>query len=236
MKNITVMLKPASSACNMRCRYCFYADVSSLRDCRSYGVMTQATLERVLDHIFDSLAPGDRLNLAFQGGEPTLAGLPFFRSLTELVARRSRGIRVSYALQTNGLILDDDWCAFLKEHNFLVGLSLDGPPGSHNACRPDAAGEGTFSRVLDAKRRLDRHKVEYNILTVLTADLARHPQQVWRFLEEQKIGYVQFIPCLGPLEESGSPWALSPKRYAEFYSALFERWYAAFRRGHYISV
>ena len=236
MKNLTVMLKPASSACNMRCRYCFYADVSSLRDCRSYGIMAEDTLKRVLDHIFSSLAPGDRLNLAFQGGEPSLAGLDFFRNLVEQVKVRAKGIRVDYAFQTNGLILDEDWCRFLKENKFLVGLSLDGYAKNHNACRPDVHGEGTFSRILETKQRMDRMGVEYNILTVLTGELARHPQQVWRFLEEQKIQYVQFIPCLGPLEEAGSPWALTPKRYAEFYSALFDRWYEAFRKGNYISV
>lgn len=236
MKRITVMLKPASSACNMRCRYCFYADVSSLRDCRSYGLMTDAVLEQVLDAIFSFLAPGDRLDLAFQGGEPTLAGLDFFRRLVELVKVRARGIRVSYAFQTNGLLLDEAWCRFLKENGFLVGLSMDGYAKNHNACRPDAHGEGTFSRVLETKQRMDRMGVEYNILTVLTAELARHPQQVWRFLEEQKIQYIQFIPCLGPLEEASSPWALTPRRYAEFYSALFDRWYEAFRKGNYISI
>ena len=95
MKNITVMLKPASSACNMRCRYCFYADVSSLRDCPSYGLMTAEVRERVINNIFASLAPGDRLNLAFQGGEPTLAGLGWFRALTEQVRAIGKGVRVS---------------------------------------------------------------------------------------------------------------------------------------------
>ena len=236
MRNITVMLKPASSACNMRCRYCFYADVSSLRDCPSYGVMTKEVREQVVRNIFAGLKPGDRVNLAFQGGEPTLAGLPWFRAMAEQVRELSRGIRVSWSLQTNGLLLDDEWCAFLKEHDFLVGLSLDGYAKNHNACRPDAKGEGTFSRVLEAKARMDRHGVDYNVLTVLTGELARHPQQVWKFLREQKIQYVQFIPCLGPLEGDGSPYALTPKRYAEFYTALWSRWHEAFARDEYISV
>ena len=236
MKNLTVMLKPASSACNMRCRYCFYADVSSLRDCPSYGVMAEEVRERVLENIFSSLAPGDRLNLAFQGGEPTLAGLEWFRKLTAQAEALGKGIHITYALQTNGLLLDEAWCAFLKEHRFLVGLSLDGYAKNHNACRPDHKGDGTFSRVLEAKQRMDRMAVEYNILTVLTNELARHPQQVWRFLLEQKIGYVQFIPCLGPLEEKSSPWTLTPGRYAEFYSVLFDRWYQEFIGGNYISV
>jgi uncharacterized protein len=102
MKNITVMLKPASSACNMRCRYCFYADVSSLRDCPSYGIMSAEVRERVIKNIFAGLKPGDRLNLAFQGGEPTLAGLPWFRALAEQVKELSRGIRVVGEAQLDG--------------------------------------------------------------------------------------------------------------------------------------
>ena len=236
MKSITVMIKSASSVCNMRCRYCFYADVSGLRSQASYGIMARDTLERVLDNVFAGLERGDRLNLAFQGGEPTLAGLDWFRQAVQLARARADGIRLSFSLQTNGLALDEEWCRFLKDNDLLVGLSLDGYAKNHNACRPDVHGEGTFSRVLEAKQRMDRMGVEYNILTVLTGELARHPQQIWRFLEEQKIRYVQFIPCLEPLEGADSPWALTPKRYAEFYSALFDRWYEAFRKGNYISV
>ena len=115
MQHISVMLKPASSLCNMRCKYCFYADVSSLRDVASYGVMTEETAHSVLSNIFCDLEVGDALTLAFQGGEPTLAGLDFFRDFVREAGRlAAKGVRVSYALQTNGLLLDDGWCAFLR--------------------------------------------------------------------------------------------------------------------------
>ena len=160
----------------------------------------------------------------------------FWKSLKWKQSTCSCPRQITWSLQTNGLLLDDEWCAFLKEQKFLVGLSLDGYAKNHNACRPDAKGDGTFSRVLEAKARMDRHGVDYNILTVLTNDLARHPQQVWKFLKEQQIQYVQFIPCLGPLEEESGPYALTPKRYAEFYTSLWTRWHEAFARDEYISI
>ena len=237
MKHVTVMIKPASSLCNMRCKYCFYADVSSLREVKSFGIMAEDTARSVIVNIFADLQPGDGLTLSFQGGEPTLAGLDFYRTFAEIVdSYADRGIRVSYTLQTNGYLIDEDWCAFLKERNFLVGLSLDGPARYHNSCRLDAAGKGTFQKVMDAKKLFDRFGVEYNILMVLTRELARHPKQIWSFLEQENIQYVQFIPCLGPLEEPDSTYALTPERYASFYTELFRLWHESYRRGKYISV
>ena len=134
MKTIHLMLKPASSLCNMRCGYCFYADVAAGRNTPSYGLMGDATAEAILKMIQQDLEPGDGIHFAFQGGEPTLAGLPFFRNFVSRVSQW-KGIRVSYALQTNGLLLDDQWCRFLKEHRFLVGLSLDLLPEAHDAVK-----------------------------------------------------------------------------------------------------
>ncbi len=237
MKQLSIMIKPASSLCNMRCKYCFYADVSSLRSVDSFGIMAQDTTDRVLGHIFSDLAPGDRLILAFQGGEPTLAGLDYFRHVSEVAApHRVRGVLVQYAIQTNGLLLDEEWCQFLHEQNYLVGLSLDGPALYHDANRLDAQQKGTFQRVMAVKRRMDRQHVEYNVLMVLTNQMARHPQQIWRFIEEQNLRYVQFTPCMGPLEGEGGQYALTPRRYAGFYQTLFDLWYQRYRQGRYISI
>lgn len=142
MKHLSVMIKPASSLCNLRCKYCFYADVAALREVPSYGVMQPETLDAVLRSLRDGLAGGDRLLLSFQGGEPTLAGLGFFRRVTELAAQWPADIRVEYALQTNGILLDPQWCAFLKEHRFLVGISYDILHDLHDAARVDAGGRG----------------------------------------------------------------------------------------------
>lgn len=237
MKHMTVMIKPASSLCNLRCKYCFYADVSSLREVRSFGIMTEATAKAVIANIFSDLQPGDAVTFSFQGGEPTLAGLDFYKYFANMVDSYAvQGIRVGYTLQTNGFVIDEAWCEFLKERSFLVGLSLDGPRQYHNACRVDASGSGTFSNVMRAKKLFDHSGVEYNVLLVLTRELARHPKQVWTFLEQEQIQYAQFIPCLGPLEGADSPYALTPERYASFYTELFRLWHDSYRRGRYISI
>lgn len=236
MKHLSILVKPASSLCNMRCHYCFYVDVSSNRTVRSYGIMSEETAESIIDHVLSDLQKGDLLTVAFQGGEPTVAGLPCIRHFVEYLREKAVGIDLEFALQTNGLLLDDTWCAFLKEHDFLVGLSLDGPAQIHNANRVDDKGQGTFYAVMEARRRLKQYGVEHNILCVLTEDTARHPQQLWKFVCEQRLRYIQFIPCLDELEGCGQDWALTPKRFFEFYSALFDLWHKEVGKGRYVSV
>ena len=131
VKNISIMIKPASSLCNMRCRYCFYADITNLRQVRSYGIMSRETTEKILENIRSGLQRGDQINFAFQGGEPALAGLDFYRHFVNLVEGWDKSIKVNYALQTNGLSLDEQWCRFLARHHFLVGISLDILPACH---------------------------------------------------------------------------------------------------------
>lgn len=237
MKDLTILLKPASAGCNLRCGYCFYADESRNRAQPSRGHMRPETLRAILRNVFCDLSSGDRLCLTFQGGEPTLVGLGFYQSLVEdCRALAPAGVSVRYALQTNGLLLDDAWCAFLREQGFLVGLSLDGPIAIHDAQRRDALGNGSYARVMQAKRRLDRHGTDYNVLMVLTRELARHPHGLMAFLEKNQLAYVQLIPCLGPLDGGAQACALTPERYASFYNAFFDLWLEAYSRGKYISV
>lgn len=236
MKHIAVMIKPASSLCNLRCRYCFYAEVSDSREVRSFGVMERSVAVRMIRNIFTGLTGEDQVSLVFQGGEPTLAGLDFFRFFTNEVKNACGAVRVNYALQTNGILLDDAWCRFLKEHHFLVGLSLDVLPEIHNANRVDAQKQGTYSQVRNAKAMLDQYGVDYNVLTVLTNALARHPRQVWEALCKQNIQYVQFIPCLGELDGTASTFALTPDRFASFYTQLFQLWSVDYEQGKYRSV
>ncbi len=236
MRNISVMIKPASSLCNLRCKYCFYANVIEHREVRSYGIMPLQTMEAVLGNIRSDLCPGDRITIAFQGGEPTIAGLEWFQAFTG-ITNGWDGIRVSYALQTNATLLDDDWCDFLKRHRFLVGVSWDILPECHNSARVDPAGNGTHRRVLDGIALLNKWHVEYNILCTLTNFVARHPNQVWKQLTQHNIRYVQFTPCLDELDKPGqSIYALAPKRFASFFNRIFELWYEDYRRGQYRSV
>ena len=235
MKTLNIMLKPASSLCNMRCKYCFYADVADSREVHSYGIMSDATAKRLLDTLALEFGDGDRVQIIFQGGEPTLAGLDFFKNFVKAVKEKLHAT-VVYAMQTNGLHIDDAWCAFLKENGFLVGLSLDLLPDTHDGARVDANLEGTYKRVVRAIERLKHHGVDFNVLCTLTNAVARYPNKVYSQLSKLGVDYVQFTPCLGELDGSRSDFALTPERFASFYTSLFELWYNDYRAGKYRSI
>lgn len=237
MKNISIMIKPASSLCNMRCKYCFYADVTKQRQVRSYGIMSQETAEKILENIYTDLRLGDQINIAFQGGEPTLAGLDFYRSFVKVTDGWGKGIKVSYALQTNGLALNDKWCEFLAHHNFLVGISLDLLPACHDEARMDERGQGTYQRVMDSIRLMEQYHVEYNVLCTLTRRVAQYPQKVWKVITKHDFKWVQFTPCLDELSgDESSSYALRPQDFASFYIQLYSCWLDDFRKNAYRSV
>ncbi|MEG2087024.1 MAG: anaerobic sulfatase maturase [Angelakisella sp.] len=230
-----LLIKPASGLCNMRCRYCFYADETQNRAVESFGIMTGDTLEKLVVAALTYFT--GECTFAFQGGEPTLAGLPFFRTLIALVKEHNvRRLKVHYAIQTNGYVIDDEWAEFVGENNFLVGLSLDGTKELHDSLRPDAAGNGTYHRVLHAAQLLERHHVEYNLLTVVTAPLAKKIGSVYGFYKRSGFRYQQYIACLDPLGEQrgGHAYSLTPADYEYFLKTLFDRWYQDVRRGEFV--
>ncbi|MBO0420456.1 MAG: radical SAM/SPASM domain-containing protein [Vagococcus fluvialis] len=237
MKHISVLIKPASSLCNIKCRYCFYNDISSIREVNSYGKMTKELASTMIDQIYVDLEDGDTLSLAFQGGEPTLAGLPFYRYLIDYINGQSKKVQVNYAIQTNGMVINDKWCQLLKENHFLVGLSMDGPAIFHDEGRVDWRQRGTFQRVRKTKELFDKHDIEYNILTVLTNQVAREPDKLMDFILEENIKFIQFIPCLEALsDEYQHDYALSPEEFAFFYKRIYARWLAEMKVGNYISI
>lgn len=234
MPPIHLLIKPASGSCNMRCRYCFYTDEMSHRETASYGRMSTEVLEAVVRRAL-TFAEGS-VTFAFQGGEPTLVGLDYYRTLVSLCKEyNTKHLHIDYALQTNGLLIDEEWAAFLAENRFLVGLSLDGPAEIHDANRVDAAGKGTHARVMAAARLMKKHGVEFNILTVVTSQVARSGRKVWSFFDKNGFTWRQCIPCLDPLEGAAAPWALTADRYAEFLKTTFDAWYAGFAAGKPVS-
>ncbi|MEG0286629.1 MAG: SPASM domain-containing protein [Vagococcus sp.] len=237
MKHISCLIKPASSLCNMRCTYCFYFDVSSHREVETFGRMTQETTERMIDQIFIDLNDGDKLTLAFQGGEPTLAGLKYYLHLIDYVDNQPKKIDVSYAIQTNGLLINKKWCELFKENNFLVGLSMDGYQELHDEMRFSSKKGGTFDRIMKSKALLDEYEIPYNILTVLTKSLAEHPKEIYDFITNEQIEYIQFIPCL---DELGKPcytsYALEPEEFHSFYQELFKLWLNDLEKEIYRSI
>ncbi len=236
MKHLSVMIKPVSSACNLRCQYCFYADVAKNRKQASFGVMSEETTDKLLKQVLADLSPEDRITFAFQGGEPTLAGLDYYQHFAAAVDQWDKRIHVEYAFQTNGLLLDEAWCAFFAERGFLVGLSLDLPREQHDMNRVDGQGRRTYQRALQALKLLKRYRVEHNVLSTLTNAAARHPRQVWRTIEKLDLRYVQFTPCIGGLDGEENIWALTPERFAAFYISLFEEWSRAYWAGKYRSI
>lgn len=237
MHPISVMLKPASSACNLRCKYCFYADEATLRTTASYGIMSYETLENCIALCMRS-ATGS-CNFAFQGGEPTLAGLDFFKTVVALQKKYAKkGVSVTNAFQTNGLLLDDDWCSFLSENQFLVGLSLDGTKENHDLYRVRPDGKGSYSSVFHTAQRLEAHHVNFNILTVVTAQLARNITKVYNFYRKNNWLYQQYIPCMDCLEgiRGTQNYSLTPDDYSKFLMKLFDLWYQDLTRGFYVSI
>jgi radical SAM additional 4Fe4S-binding domain len=237
MKHLSIMIKPASSMCNMHCRYCFYMDVSQRRSKPNLGLMSHNTSTTIIKNIGRVLKPGDSVSFAFQGGEPTLAGLDFFEQFVGEASTQLDGVKIFWALQTNGILLDEKWCEFLRKKCFLVGLSIDGDAELHNQNRLDIGGLGTHAKVLTAKQLLEHYQVSYNVLCVLTNTLARFPQRIWKFILSEKIKHIQFIPCLNELDSpQNDRWALRPQRFFDFYLRLFQLWQKRTLGGDYISV
>ena len=237
MKQLSVLIKPASSLCNMRCFYCFYADVAENRALPSYGLMSEETARGILLSLRKDLKAGDELTIAFQGGEPTLAGPGFFRRFFEMTDEILPDVRMHWAFQTNGLLLDEEWCALLRDRDVLVGISIDGNASMHNQNRLDAAKKGTYNRVRRSMEMLRKTGVSFNVLTVLTPEMARHPQAVFNWLLAEHIDYVQFIPCLSALNaEKASPYTLRPADFKAFYEGIFPLWERAVREGRYVSI
>ena len=233
MPPLSIMIKPVSSACNMRCRYCFYADVSESRESYSLGRMSLQTLENTVRRAA-ACAEGS-VSLAFQGGEPTLAGLDFYRALIALEKKYgSNGLKFQNAIQTNGYDISDELLRFLVGEHFLIGVSVDGTAAIHDALRPDAAGRGSFARVEDTVDRLERLGAEFNILTVVSGPVAREGRSCFEALS--KYGYLQFIPCIDPFDGRPSDYSLSPEAYGAFLKTTFDAYYAAFCRGRPVSV
>jgi len=238
MPPLSIMIKPASSLCNMRCSYCFYYDVAQRRDAPSHGMMTRETVGHVIEKAL-AFARGESISFVFQGGEPLLAGLEFFRFFTRtLREKNTKNSPIFFGMQTNGLLFDRDWAAFLREERFLVGLSLDGDEAA-NRYRRGGDGQKTWRAVMDAAELLRREKVDFNILTVMTAYCAAHCEEIYRFFKAQGFRYLQFIPCLRPLGEkskANSELYMTPAQYGDCLTRLFRLYAGDYAAGKYVSI
>lgn len=241
---VHILVKPIGPRCNLECRYCFYLEKEVLyseASRRSDWAMPMPVLEEFIQQYL-SLQSSPTVSFAWQGGEPTLLGVDWFRKAIVLQQKHARGKRIENTLQTNGTLLDDRWCEFLARNRFLVGLSLDGPRELHDCYRMDKGGAPTFDRVMDAAALLKKHGVEFNTLTSIHRRNAVRPIEVYRFLKEIGHGFLQFIPVVERIAEEGraeglrmvspasgiaatvSEWSVEPGRYGEFLCAVFDEW------------
>ena len=235
MSGLSLLIKPVSGSCNMRCRYCFYADITNARPCGDCGRMSEATLEFLVKRAFDENLDFCAFN--FQGGEPVLAGLDFYRSFVRLQKKyNTRKIVIENSIQTNGLLIDDEWASFWVSNDFLVGLSMDCHGETHDILRPDAEGKGTFTRCLEGLNTLKKHGVKFNILCVVNRNNVLHPEEVYAFLQAHDCEYVQFIPCIDTLGENNVGYSPEPRLLGHFLCTVFDLWHAEFSRGRYRSV
>lgn len=237
MKQLQLLIKPASSDCNLRCSYCFYEDECAHREYRSYGRMSEETLELTVKKALE--AAEETCTFGFQGGEPSLAGLPFFEKYMEFVRRYKKpGTKVFSTIQSNGTLFDGAWAEFLRGNDFLVGISIDGTREFHDRNRKDRGGGETFSKVLRSAHALQKSGVDVNLLCVLTKQNARKIGSVYRFFKREGFYFQQYIPCLGPLYApwGSKPWEMSGKEYGEALKALFDLWFEDFLSGERVSV
>ena len=231
---IHVLAKPTGSTCNLNCAYCFYLKKEGLYPGSRFR-MSDAVLESYISQLIASHR-GDTLTVAWQGGEPTLMGVDFFRRAIALQETYRRpGMRFENTLQTNGTLLDDEWCAFLRENDFLVGISIDGPRALHDAHRVDKSGRPTFDRVMRGLRLLQKHGVEINVLVTVNRINAQYPLEVYRFLrDEVRTSWMQFIPAIERIHQGAvsphqegtrvSERSVAPEQWGGFLTAIFDEW------------
>jgi len=245
-RGIHVVAKPNGPVCNLNCEYCFYLEKQALFGPAETYRMSDDVLSAFITNYVTS-QPTPIVEFVWQGGEPTLLGIDFFKRVIELQKQFSGTKSITNSLQTNGTLLTGEWCDFLKKHNFMVGISLDGPKEVHDRYRRDRKSSGTFDRVMQGLRLLQKHQVEYNVLACVARETARHPLEVYRFFKDEGVEFIQFSPVVERLPDVRSrqhglrlaeppsldkeeeqtevtAWSVIPEEYGDFLIAIYEDW------------
>lgn len=226
-----IMTKPRGAICNLDCKYCYFLSKERLYPDSAFRMPETLLEEYTRQYINAQHVP--EVTFAWQGGEPTLMGLDFYRQAVAYQQKHKKpGMKIYNALQTNAVTLDDDWCAFFAENDFLLGVSLDGPQPLHDAYRVDKGGRPTFDKVMAGIDLLKKHHVEFNILTTVHAANGNHPLEVYHFLrDEVQTQFIQFIPIVERANETGfqegsavAERSVRGRQYGEFLRAIFDEW------------
>jgi uncharacterized protein len=246
VEGMHIVAKPIGPMCNLNCEYCFYLEKQVLFGAGEKYRMSDKILSAFITKYVKS-QPTPVVEFVWQGGEPTLLGIDFFKKVIELQRPFARQKTITNSLQTNGTLLTDEWCDFLKKRNFMVGISLDGPKEIHDRYRRDRQGNGTFDLVMRGLRLLQKHKVEHNVLAGVARDTAIRALDVYRFLRDQGVEFIQFTPIVervpdthsgrlglrlsGPasldkeeVQKDVTPWTVIPEEYGDFLIAVYDEW------------
>ena len=245
-QGIHVVAKPIGPVCNLNCEYCFYIEKQALFGPGEQYRMSDDVLSAFITNYITS-QPTPVVEFVWQGGEPTLLGIDFFNRVVELQKPFAGTKSITNSLQTNGILLTDEWCVFLSRNGFMVGISIDGPKDVHDRYRHDREGKGTFDKVMCGLRLLQKHKVEYNVLTAVARETARQGLEVYRFLRDHGVEFIQFSPVVERMPDACSaqhglklacpasldktepqtevtPWSVIPEEYGDFLIAIYEEW------------
>ncbi|MGV3509899.1 MAG: anaerobic sulfatase-maturation protein [Sphingobacteriaceae bacterium] len=236
-----LLAKPTGPVCNLDCTYCYYLEKEKMYPGNPNFTMNAETLETFTRKYIHE-QPGKEVTFVWQGGEPTLLGIDFFKKALTLQKKYGSGKIIHNSFQTNGVLLNDEWCLFFKENNFLIGISIDGPEEVHNMYRKNKGEQGTFSKVMNAINLLKKHKVDFNTLTVVNNVNVEKPLEIYRFLKQIGSGYIQFIPIVERIStevpENGlelvlpeyqaeatlSNWSVPSLQFGKFLVAIFNEW------------
>lgn len=245
-KGFHMIAKPSGPICNLDCHYCFYTEKESLFSKNSPFRMSDETLEIFIEN-YIATQKEEVVSFVWQGGEPTLMGLDFYRKVIALQSKYSQGKVITNSLQTNGTLLNEEWGQFLAEHNFLVGLSIDGPQEIHDYFRVDRGGRPTFNKVYAALQLLKKYQVSFNVLTCVTSASSSKAVEIYRFFKNEGVKHIQFIPIVERLPDAEalnlglrhatppkvsqknahsivSEWTVESEKYGDFLIAIFEEW------------
>ena len=229
-----MMAKPAGSMCNLACEYCYYLEKKDLYDSAGRQLMSYEVLENFIRQYIEAQT-GPQVQFTWHGGEALLRPLEFYQKAVDLQHKYAGGRQIDNSLQTNGLLLTDEWCRFLKEHNWLVGLSIDGPARYHDEYRRDRADNGSFQRVMRAATMLNRYGIEWNAMAVVNDYNADHPLEFYNFFRTNGCRFLQFTPIVERLGSDGrllsadgngemAPFSITPQQWGDFLIAVFDRW------------
>ena len=224
-----VLIKPIGPVCNIACEYCFYLGKEKLFPYKKNTDfrMSEDTLEIFVKQYINGQPCGTtEVNFTWQGGEPTLRGISFYKKAIDFQNKyRRKGMKITNAFQTNGILLNNDWAKFFKDNDFLIGISIDGPEKLHNRFRKDRSGVGTFSSVMKGLDTLKKYNVDFNTLTVVQSDNGNYPQEVYNFLKRIGSTFMQFIPIVEPEEKGGVSYhTVNPQQWGNFLNTVFDLW------------